>query len=102
MPVNSLLASLLLMWPPVVETCTGEPAAGVQYEIAYVYALCTNWQGDWEAVGCSRFEARVDVGYATRWETAIGSPDPPVGAGWWFEVRSRNASGLWSSDPCSG
>lgn len=93
------ILALLLMWSPVTETCMGQSTEGVRYEVAYVYFECP-WRDLDEGPPCGRFEVRQDVGFSTRWETVIGSPDPPVGAGWWFEVRSRNASGLWSDGPC--
>ena len=95
----ALALSLLFMWPPVTTTCRGEATEGITYEIAYVYAECPGWALD-EPPACGRFAARVMTGDVTRWETAIGTPDPPVGAGYWYEVRARNAAGLWSDEPC--
>lgn len=94
------ILAILFLWSPVVETCRGEATQGVTYRVSYVYAACTNLSGDWEAVGCSRFVAQVDTGYETRWETEIGQDDPPVGAGYWYEVTAVNALGHRSSEDC--
>jgi hypothetical protein len=95
----ALLATMTILCSPVVETCLGEPTDGIRYEFSYRYWECARWGEDWDAPACPRFEARVET-EATMWETVIGSPDPPVGGGYFYRVRSRNALGLWSDDAC--
>ncbi len=93
-----LLASMTLLWSPAVETCQGVPTQGIRYEVSYAYWECPAWAQDWPPA-CGRFTATVET-EATVWETVIGSPDPPVGGGYFYRVESINSLGKRSDDPC--
>lgn len=88
------LAALTLLWPAVTIDCAGGPESGVVYEVAYLYRECD--QGD-DPPPCRTFAVRFET-RDTSWSTEMGSDPPPVGAGYFFEVRDRDGAGHWSDE----
>jgi len=84
----ALLAALTITWPAVTLDCLGGQESGVVYEIKYLWR-----EGDARFFVCSE-QAE------TQWTTAIGSPDPPLGAGYWYEIRDHDGAGNWSNGAC--
>lgn len=96
--VTAALLSLTLLWSPVTIDCLGGPESGVVYEVSYMYRVCETVGLD-EPPPCATFFVRFETD-ETRWETTAGEPDPPPGAGYWYQVSDHDGAGNWSDDPC--
>lgn len=67
------------------------------YEVNFMWRQCRNVATATPV--CSEFRVQL-MQAETSWETIIGSPDPPVGAGYWYLIRARDGAGNWSDDAC--
>lgn len=88
------LLALLLSWSPVVTDCLGFFEDHVTYEVSFVSWEC--WQLDTEEPVCAvdRIRRMQDETEAQFWPPAAPKP----GAGYWYEIRSRDLAGNWSGE----